>query len=193
MLSLSSVKRALANLESLGVIEVERPPGLRTKNRYTLMAVGSERADVRPERPNDGSERADVGSQLKQGSLEPLTEEKRRTKKKIEGTRSKASNEPAITHEAIYQAYPRKVGKKAALKTIATVCKTIDPDDLLERVEAFSEAVAAWPEKDKQYVPHPATWFNQGRYDDDQEEWRRLGDGSPANVSEFNLYQGRAL
>ena len=82
MLSLSSVKRALANLESLGVIEVERPPGLRTKNRYTLLTVGSERADVRPERPNDGSDRADVGSQLKQGSLEPLTEEKRKTKKK---------------------------------------------------------------------------------------------------------------
>ena len=185
MLSLSSVKRALSNLDNLGVIEVERPNGLRTKNTYVLLSVG-------PERTDDGSERADVGSQLKQGSLEPLTEEKRKTKKKREGTRSKNSDETVISHEAIYQAYPKHVGKKAALKAIAQACKTNKPEHLLERTVSYSKDVSAWPDTERQFVPYPATWFNRGSYKDDPAEWQRSSDGDKANVSS-NAYAGRAL
>lgn len=93
--------------------------------------------------------------------------------------------------EAIYQAYPRRVGKGAALKAIVRAVKGIaarkdapaDPAGwLLERVKAYA---AARRGQDQQYTPHPATWFNQERYDDDPTEWsaRPDADRSPARIS----------
>lgn len=104
-----------------------------------------------------------------------------------------------ITANDIYKAYPRKVGKAAAIKAInkalhfisggvAEVPDRIDPhktpaDWLLDRVETYATAVAKWPKEERKFVPHPATWFNQGRYDDDPAEWQR---GDPAQSSQFS-------
>lgn len=65
--------------------------------------------------------------------------------------------------EMIYQAYPRKAARKSAIKAIQKACKEISLDDLLEKVKAYA-AASVWMER--QYIPHPATWFNDGRWDD---------------------------
>ena len=75
----------------------------------------------------------------------------------------------------IYKAYPRLVGRKAALKAIAAALKVKPKAELLERVEAFALATKSWPAGDHQFSPHPATWFNRGSYDDDPREWQRQG------------------
>jgi hypothetical protein len=75
--------------------------------------------------------------------------------------------------ESIYLAYPKHVGKKAALKAIDAALKVKSSEFLLERSKAFSEAVKLWPAADHQFIPYPATWFNAGRYDDDPSEWER--------------------
>lgn len=81
----------------------------------------------------------------------------------------------AEIEERIYEAYPRKVGKQDALKAIR---KALDgnpalADRMLGLVEAYSFAVSKWPEDAKQFVPHPATWFNRGSYEDDPATWQR--------------------
>lgn len=89
---------------------------------------------------------------INMSGLEPETEE---LFKKIEG--------PSI--EEIYQAYPRKVGKPAALKAIAAAIKKtkIPPPELLAKTKDFALSRA---ETEEQYIPHPATWFNQHRFND---------------------------
>jgi uncharacterized protein YdaU (DUF1376 family) len=77
------------------------------------------------------------------------------------------SNSP--TAEQIYQAYPRKVGKVEALKAITKAGRAIGFDRLLAKVQEYGRA-SAWQEM--QYIPHPATWMNAGRYDDDPETWK---------------------
>lgn len=86
------------------------------------------------------------------------------------------------TPEAIYQAYPRHVGRKTALRAIQTAAKQLEkeglPDQkpleyLLDRVKAYAAAVAEWPATDRQFVPHPSTWMNQGRWADAASEWKR--------------------
>ncbi len=74
--------------------------------------------------------------------------------------------------EAIWSAYPLKVGKKKACGIIENLLKT-GRTDLLEKVKAYAAAVETWPAGDKQYIPHPATWFNRGSYDDDPATWQR--------------------
>jgi len=94
------------------------------------------------------------------------------------------TKEEAQCAERIYSEYPRKVAKQAALKAIVKAVLDVSKRDgapaepcvwLLDRVKAYAAAVKAWPANDRRFIPHPATWFNQGRYDDDDAEWRRGG------------------
>lgn len=82
----------------------------------------------------------------------------------------------------IYEAYPIHVGKQAALRAISKAISKFahdsrDPNILLDRVITYALAVAAWPaeyryaKSGRDTVPHPATWFNEGRYDDDAAQW----------------------
>jgi hypothetical protein len=91
--------------------------------------------------------------------------------------------------EEIYGAYPRKLAKQAALASIRKALDKIEtrsnpPADaaawLLGRVLAFAKSPAG---NRGEYTPHPSTWFNQGRYDDDDSEWNRGGDGSNSSSS----------
>ena len=72
--------------------------------------------------------------------------------------------------EKIYSLYPKKVGKEAALKSIAKALKKIDAAKLIEIVAQYAESQKG---ADMQFIPNPATWFNQGRWQDDQSTWER--------------------
>jgi uncharacterized protein YdaU (DUF1376 family) len=74
----------------------------------------------------------------------------------------------------IYQAYPRRVGKTAALKAIAKAAKNCP--ELLAKTTAYAAAVSQWSQNERQYIPHPSTWFNRGSFDDDPETWQRQAD-----------------
>lgn len=73
--------------------------------------------------------------------------------------------------EEIYQAYPRKVGKKAAESAIrAAVNRGATPEYLLESTMEYARSRVG---KEQTFTPHPQTWYQQGRYDDDRSEWWR--------------------
>lgn len=76
-------------------------------------------------------------------------------------------SKPEERFERFWEAYPRKVGKQAALKA----WKKLAPDDNL--TEKILSAVAAqkhcqqWTKDCGQFIPHPTTWLNQGRWEDE--------------------------
>jgi uncharacterized protein YdaU (DUF1376 family) len=89
----------------------------------------------------------------------------------------------------IYDAYPRKVGYSDALRAIGRAVERVrkgegvippmpDKHDaqayLYKRVQAYARSpVGSRP--DKGLIPHPATWFNESRYLDDDQEWQFTG------------------
>lgn len=75
--------------------------------------------------------------------------------------------------ESLYSLYPRKIGKGSALKAIRKALKSTDAEVLREAVGAYAEAVGRWPKEERQFVPHPSTWFNSRRWEDDRSEWER--------------------
>lgn len=106
-------------------------------------------------------------------------------------SQSKASDTKAA--ESIYAAYPRKVGKQAAIKAIVSAIARMresgvdDPAlHLLERAKRYaaSKAGRTPPAGETDYRPHPATWFNAGRYDDDPGEWDRASGNTKATVEQ---------
>jgi hypothetical protein len=79
--------------------------------------------------------------------------------------------------EAIYQAYPKHEAKPPALAAIRKAMRSHNPEFLLERTRAYATAIS-WQER--QYIPLPATWFNQERFNDDPENWKPPGQKKPA-------------
>jgi hypothetical protein len=74
-----------------------------------------------------------------------------------------------LQEEKIYAAYPRKVGKPAALRAIRRAIGQHGFDRVLERTQAYASARGG----DLAYMPNPSTWFNEQRYDDDPATWLR--------------------
>jgi hypothetical protein len=68
--------------------------------------------------------------------------------------------------EDIYLAYPKHVAKKAAIEAIGKALKKScrSAEWMLERVEAYATTRKG---QDEQFTPYPATWFNEGRYEDE--------------------------
>jgi len=75
----------------------------------------------------------------------------------------------------IYEAYPRKVAKPAAIRAIIGALDKTPLEELLAKTNAYASAVAQWNDDEKQFIPHPATWFNQERYNDDPATWAKKG------------------
>ena len=71
-----------------------------------------------------------------------------------------------------WDAYPRHEAKQTALKAF----QKINPDEnlletMLSAIARFKET-AQWQEDGGQYVPHPATWLNQRRWEDEPPKGR---------------------
>lgn len=95
--------------------------------------------------------------------------------------------------QEIYRAYPRHVGTDAAYKAIAKSLGFCEYETLLAITKRYSERRRR-PGNDPKLTPHPATWFNQGRWKDDPTEWDRLdSDGAKGvPVSSDTFFSGIA-
>lgn len=73
---------------------------------------------------------------------------------------------------AFWQLYPRKVAKKAAEKAWAKLA----PDAaLVEQIMAGLRAqLSQMRARDKQFIPHPATWLRGERWNDEIEQPKPL-------------------
>lgn len=84
-----------------------------------------------------------------------------------ERTKTPAKKKPSPESETLYGLYPRKVGKADALKAIAKALQSKPFEELLLAVQAFGRKCAR-DGTEERFIPHPATWFNAGRYDDQE-------------------------
>ena len=67
-----------------------------------------------------------------------------------------------------WEAYPRKVGKKAALKCWGNIKPSKDlAISIVEAVHAQTAQHHFQNGRGEDFIPNPATWLNQGRWDDE--------------------------
>lgn len=66
--------------------------------------------------------------------------------------------------EELWELFPRKVGKDDALRVWKKIRGRIEHDALKAAISKHAALVAG---KEKQYIPHPATWLNDGRWQDE--------------------------
>ena len=69
--------------------------------------------------------------------------------------------------EAWWAAYPRKSGKVAAFEAYKRAKKKIGPGAPEKLAAAVTDLAKAMAGKEERFIPHPTTWLNQGRWDDE--------------------------
>jgi len=69
--------------------------------------------------------------------------------------------------DQFYSRYPKKVARKEAEKAWAR----LSPDDKQKALEALPTHLKYWDIKgtEREFIPHPATWLNGARFEDELE------------------------
>jgi hypothetical protein len=65
--------------------------------------------------------------------------------------------------DMFWQVYPRKAGKQAAMKAFSKACELVEASVIVEAAQCFRDD----PNRTDEFTPHPTTWLNQGRWDDE--------------------------
>ena len=168
-ISEATVRRGLKLLEDIAAITSEprwTDDGDRTSNLYHLRYV--EPASNRDTTPSQDCDhppsqiRQDPPSQICEGKKihvegEPVEEE-------LAHASVSTSDDARLSFEHWWSAYPRKVGKGAALKR----WKAMSRQQRASAVDALPRHVEHWrlSRTEVQFIPHPATWLSQARWDD---------------------------
>ncbi len=170
----SKIRRSLAQLDAEGFIRLGK-----TSDGREVGEVVNFKKHQRVDRPYDSEIQSlaifDERSTNVPRTLDDDSSLDRNSKGIGKGTVNGSENPPplAARAEEIYSFYPRKEAKQDALKAISKAMKSVSAEKLLAATKAYAAAVAGWIPDDRKYVPHPATWFNRGSYEDDPLTWAR--------------------
>lgn len=155
------VSLAITKLAKLGYIRVESFDGRRRKIKSSHLLFKDQpfkksKADF--EKVKESNTRIRPKNNLENNTL----------------SRKSASSVIPEDFENFYGAYPRKVGKQSALKA----WKALKPDaglikTILSDVELRTRT--EWKGQDIHYIPYPATYLNQRRWEDETEPTERKG------------------
>ena len=87
----------------------------------------------------------------------------------LTGDETPAEKDARLTELAgqIYKEYPLKKGRGAAIKKIKAALRSISYEELLSATKAFAQLWSHRPKHEWKYCPHPATWYHQERWNDE--------------------------
>jgi hypothetical protein len=73
----------------------------------------------------------------------------------------------SVAFETFWKTSPRKTGKASASRSFErAVKKGVPAEKIIAAVETHKRG-AGWKKDNGQFIPHPTTWLNQGRWDDE--------------------------
>jgi hypothetical protein len=173
-LTQDGVRKVIRRLVDSGLVAVN-PPGKHTANTYELFP-GQLTPPIRGIAPPIQGIVTPY-TPYSQTVSEPSSNHNNHASREVFHLRPLKGSEDDIQSQslAIYEAYPKHIAKPPALKAISKALKSKSFDELMKLTRKFA---ALWPKgSDKTYCPHPSTWFNQERYNDDPAEWAHGGKG----------------
>lgn len=149
---------------------IERVPGgwmVLNADKYRLISTrqqAQEKTNERVRKHRDKKRIGNASETLCNASETPSDTDTYTDTKK----HTSASGKPSERVLSIYKAYPRHVAPKRAYAAISKALQECPANTLLASVEAYARKVKA-DGTEERFIPHPATWFNQGRWGDGAE------------------------
>ena len=77
--------------------------------------------------------------------------------------------------DEFYSLYPRKEAKQKALQAYLKARKKVDKDTLLEGLKKYIDYIKT-NKKEREFIKHPATWLNQGCWEDEYPKIAQFAD-----------------
>lgn len=150
-ISRQSVINHISILEQRGLIRSEprvRENGSDTSNSYTLM-LSEGVNNIDPPCKKYGHTPVKIGYTLNLGN-------------------NNLGKEPEVIcsgdFDNFWSKYPRKIGKGNARKAFLSASRKVSTEVIFLAVDAYAASVIG---KEAKFIPHPATWLNQERWDDE--------------------------
>jgi hypothetical protein len=148
-MGLSTLKRHIASLEEAGYLETINvfKDNIQRPNQYLLKFSSSpNRATPQPESGYPPSPNRATEPEVKT-RIEPVIQK-----------------DPLFVE--FWKAYPRKTNKEFAEKVFAKL--KVDEALLTKMITAiYVQNKSVWKDKEQQYIPHPSTWLNGKRWEDE--------------------------
>jgi hypothetical protein len=167
-----TIPRLLAQLKAAGEIEIHAGGGRNHCNSYTITVAENPDTVVTLSAANPDTRvtvsTSETLTPVSSFNGETLTNQVRNTDTRVTRTIKNRKN-IALTADdpdfaAFWSAYPRKVAKAAAAKAWHSSKQRPPLADLLAALEKH-KASEQW--QAARFIPHPVTWINQQRWDDE--------------------------
>lgn len=152
--AVNSVGWLTINEGSVSLPNFDRHNGQSAKSRV----LAAKRVAKHREKQSKNSNAANVTPALPR-------EEKRR--EEIKPPKSPKGDWPRF--DDFWSVYPRKIAKPAALKAWNKIKPTKDMADKILSAVKVQSASEQWMKDGGQFIPHPATWLNGQRWEDEME------------------------
>lgn len=164
-LTIKTVSGAVNRLASVGLVALYEFEG----KPYLCLPTWNDHQSVRAKRskypaPEDGVKSSEIICKQMQADA-PVIQSNTKSNsisESVSETDTRAARQDA-GFEKFWTAYPKKVGKQAALSAYKKV--KVPVDTLISAVEAQKRSTQ-WTKDNGRYIPNPATWLNQGRWED---------------------------
>jgi DNA-binding transcriptional ArsR family regulator len=149
-----TVRESLARLRDLGLVTQESFDG-RERVLHTTMRYGSgQTGSLVPGRPEENFHHNNTVNNP--SNIPPVVVSK--------DTPTSPKGED-VAFDAFWAAYPRRVGKPAALRAWKALHVTaLDIKPIMDGLAAHKRS-EQWQRNNGQFIPHPSTWLNQRRWD----------------------------
>lgn len=182
--STRTIRRLFTEAEEKSLIVSSQPEGWDSRRKYYRLNVGMMAKLTRPladsiDVENEGlpsGQKARIDAAKKRGSNAAKSGASLIIDRDFSTETSRVSEREKKRAEAeqIYDQYPLHVGRPFAMRAILRALKTSPFSELLARTKAFA---GRW-NGELTYCPHPSTWFNQARYNDDPKTWQPRTNGT---------------
>ncbi len=179
IVSRSTIAAAIKELIEKGEISVVKGSANHTNNRYRFCTSPKNGLVQKVDRTSPKN-----GPELVQKLDSNQTHV---TKHKTKHDRSTSKSPYTDDFEAWWKVYPRRVGKRKAFTAWKAALKNVGgngeaPTTLLKITRQFAASAAG---NAGDFVPHPTTWLNQGRYEDNPSEWEAKEATQPRKKLEY--------
>ena len=157
----------LRSLQKSGELKILQNEGPKGTNRYRIMlaSLGASKplhrvAPLQSTAPLQSN--VPTPAIQRRLPLQPIADEP-----SLNRQEPSTSKTAPIGFDVFYAAYPRKVGKQAASKAFAKAKAHAIVADILADIDRRVSS-GEWTAEKAQYIPHPATYLNGKRWEDEQ-------------------------
>ncbi|MGH3433096.1 MAG: helix-turn-helix domain-containing protein [Thermocrispum sp.] len=166
-----TVRRVIKRLEKAGLLRIVRGHGRTNSNRYTVVtdaATESEKGAERPEAERHAGNSPCGAVPSEKGAFDPekgVTAPPEPSITIQEPSKRDIAPSPTDDFDAFWASYPRRKARQAARTAWDRALKAgAEPSALVAAAQRYAAQRAG---EDPKYTPHPATWLNQGRWQDE--------------------------